>query len=58
MQFLWKYIDDMIGKGLSTMIILKLIYYMALTLIPVKDAPIHGVEKPLPLKDLPEGHKP
>ena len=35
MQFLWKYIDDMIGKGLSTMIILKLIYYMALTLIPM-----------------------
>lgn len=35
MQFLWKYIDDMIGKGLDYIVIFKLIYFTALTTIPM-----------------------
>jgi lipopolysaccharide export system permease protein len=35
MQFLWKYIDDMIGKGLDFIVIFKLIYFTALTTIPM-----------------------
>jgi lipopolysaccharide export system permease protein len=35
MQFLWKYIDDLVGKGLETVIILKLIFYTSFTMIPM-----------------------
>ena len=35
MQFLWKYIDDLIGKGLDAIIICKLIFYLSATLIPL-----------------------
>ncbi len=35
MQFFWLYIDDLVGKGLETIIILKLIVYVAATLIPM-----------------------
>ncbi len=35
MQFLWKYIDDLIGKGLDILIIFKLIFYLSATLIPL-----------------------
>jgi lipopolysaccharide export system permease protein len=35
MQFLWKYIDDLIGKGIETMIILELFFYVSATLIPL-----------------------
>jgi lipopolysaccharide export system permease protein len=35
MQFLWKYIDDLVGKGLDTMIIVKLMIYVSITLIPL-----------------------
>ena len=34
MQFLWKYIDDIIGKGLEFWIILELLFYQALAMIP------------------------
>ena len=34
MQFLWVYIDDMIGKGISTYLIVKFLSIYALTLIP------------------------
>ena len=34
MQFLWKYIDDISGKGIGTLEILELVFYFALTLIP------------------------
>jgi lipopolysaccharide export system permease protein len=34
MQFFWLYIDDLVGKGLDTSIILKLIFYLAPTLVP------------------------
>ncbi len=35
MQFFWLYIDDLVGKGLEAIIILKLIVYVAATLIPM-----------------------
>ena len=35
MQFLWKYIDDLIGKGLETKVVLELLWYSSLTLIPI-----------------------
>lgn len=35
MQFLWKYIDDMVGKGLETMIIAELIFYASATVVPL-----------------------
>lgn len=34
MQFLWKYIDDITGKGIGTLEILELVFYFSLTLIP------------------------
>lgn len=35
MQFLWKYIDDLVGKGLEVTTILKFIFYAVLTLVPL-----------------------
>ncbi|MCZ2223169.1 MAG: LptF/LptG family permease [Chitinophagales bacterium] len=35
MQFFWLYIDDLVGKGLDLLIILKLIMYVSATLIPL-----------------------
>ncbi len=35
MQFLWKYIDDLIGKGLEFKIVLELLWYSTLTLVPM-----------------------
>ena len=35
MQFLWKYIDDLIGKGLEIKVVLELLWYSTLTLIPI-----------------------
>ncbi len=35
MQFLFMYIDDMVGKGLSYLTIAKLMMYMSVTLIPM-----------------------
>lgn len=34
MQFLWKYVDDLIGKGLTLDIMAEFFFYAALTLIP------------------------
>lgn len=34
MQFLWRYIDDLVGKGLSIDIIGELFFYAALTMVP------------------------
>ncbi len=34
MQFLWRYIDDLVGKGLSVDIIGELFFYAALTMVP------------------------
>jgi lipopolysaccharide export system permease protein len=35
MQFFWLYIDDFVGKGLDNLTILKLIAYLAPTLVPM-----------------------
>lgn len=35
MQFLWKYIDDLVGKGLEWNVISELLFYASLTLIPL-----------------------
>jgi lipopolysaccharide export system permease protein len=35
MQFLWKYIDDLVGKGLEWYIILKLMFYASSTFVPL-----------------------
>lgn len=35
MQFLWKYIDDLVGKGLAIGIISELMFYASITLIPM-----------------------
>lgn len=35
MQFLWKYIDDLVGKGLDAFLILKLMMYVSVTLVPL-----------------------
>ena len=35
MQFLWKYIDDLVGKGLGWFVIVKLMLYFAATMVPL-----------------------
>lgn len=35
MQFLWKYIDELVGKGLAVNVIGELFFYAALTMIPL-----------------------
>ncbi len=35
MQFLWRYIDDLVGKGLGVEVIGELFFYAALTMIPM-----------------------
>jgi len=35
MQFLWKYIDDLVGKGLETQYIIELIFYASAGLVPM-----------------------
>ncbi len=35
MQFLWKYVDAMVGKGIDMVILAKMFFYAALTLIPL-----------------------
>ena len=35
MQFLWKSIDDLVGKGLTVDVIAELFFYAALTMVPM-----------------------
>ncbi|WP_209308181.1 LptF/LptG family permease [Barnesiella sp. WM24] len=35
MQFLWRYIDDLVGKGLEMSVIGELFFYAALTMVPL-----------------------
>ncbi|HKM94129.1 MAG TPA: LptF/LptG family permease [Prolixibacteraceae bacterium] len=35
MQFLWKYLDDMVGKGLGNDVIIELMSYASLSLVPL-----------------------
>ena len=34
MQFLWMYIDDLVGKGLNVSILMELLFYFSLTYVP------------------------
>lgn len=34
MQFLWRYIDDLVGKGLGILIVAEMMFYAALSLVP------------------------
>ena len=35
MQFLWKYVDDLVGKGLEWHVILQLLFYASATFVPL-----------------------
>lgn len=35
MQFLWKYVDDMVGKGLELTVLMEMFFYAALSLVPM-----------------------
>ncbi|KAA6307070.1 hypothetical protein EZS27_041265, partial [termite gut metagenome] len=35
MQFLWKYVDDMVGKGLEMTVLAQFFIYSALSLVPM-----------------------
>jgi len=35
MQFLWKYIDDLVGKGLEVYVIMKLLFFASSTFVPM-----------------------
>ena len=35
MQFLWKWVDELIGKGLEISVILELIYYTSSRFVPI-----------------------
>jgi lipopolysaccharide export system permease protein len=35
MQFLWKYLDELVGKGLETSVIVELMFYAAMNLVPM-----------------------
>jgi len=35
MQFLWKYIDDLVGKGLEISVIAELIFFMSASVVPL-----------------------
>ena len=35
MQFLWRYIDELVGKGLEISVIGELFFYAALTMVPM-----------------------
>lgn len=35
LQFLWKYIDDLMGKGISITVILELLFFVSASLIPL-----------------------
>ena len=34
MQFLWRYVDELIGKGLSVDVLAQFFWYMGLMLVP------------------------
>ncbi|MCD7711012.1 MAG: LptF/LptG family permease, partial [Porphyromonadaceae bacterium] len=35
MQFLWKYVDELVGKGIDISVVCELFFYAALTIIPM-----------------------
>ena len=42
MQFLWRYIDDLVGKGLDFSIIMELMFYASFSLVPLA-LPLSGL---------------
>ncbi len=40
MQFLWRYLDDLVGKGLSISVVGELFFYAALTMVPTAALPL------------------
>ncbi|MDR2917445.1 MAG: LptF/LptG family permease [Tannerella sp.] len=34
MQFLWKYVDEMVGKGIEILVLVQLFFYAAMTFVP------------------------
>ncbi len=42
MQFLWRYIDDLVGKGLEFSVILELMFYASFSLVPLA-LPLSGL---------------
>ena len=34
MQFLWKYVDDMVGKGIGIRVLAEMFFYAALSFVP------------------------
>ena len=37
MQILWKYVDDMVGKGLEISVLAELLFYASLQVIPMRN---------------------
>lgn len=35
MQFLWRFVDEIVGKGLSFAVIAELFFYAALSMVPM-----------------------
>src|SRR6056297_2143192 len=35
MQFLWKYIDDLVGKGLDTLVLAEFLLYSSASMVPM-----------------------
>ena len=35
MQFLWKYVDDLVGKGLGILVLMRLMFYASATFVPL-----------------------
>ena len=35
MQFLWKYVDDMVGKGIGIGVLAEMFFYAALSFVPM-----------------------
>ena len=35
MQFLWRYVDEMVGKGLEMSVLAELFFYAAVTMVPM-----------------------
>jgi lipopolysaccharide export system permease protein len=55
MQFLWRYIDDLIGKGLTMDVMAQFFWYMGLMLVPQAASPVAAAAQPEnnPSDDLP-----
>lgn len=57
MQFLWKYIDEIIGKGISLGVMFELIFYFAVTIIPMAIPITILISSVLVFGDLAEKHE-